>query len=221
MDNYMNKIKLHSRGLQCSMTRATVLMLAIGLHAANTWAGVGQVIDEETRKPLANVFVMAKWVGHANLGAIGKTICYDFAITQTDKNGRFSLRDRSWNFNPFLTDRERYVDFYLQGYEWSTSNVYDKSIGISDSGVIVISRYKGPVMTRLTWLATGRYAGCIPDHQTRSTLLPFYSARYEEAQSIAITVEEKQQALLVKQFRDYVGLEPGAIPRNPDGSTVK
>ena len=76
-------------------------------------------------------------------------------------------------------------------------------------------------MERLAGLATGRYAGCISDIKTRSTLLPFYSARYDEARSIATTAEEKKQALLVKEFRDYVGLEPGAIPHNPDGSNAK
>ena len=200
---------------------SSALLFVAGIHATALSAGSGRIIDEETRKPLANVFVMAKWDGHVNLGAIGKTICYDFAMTQTDADGRFSLRDWSWNINPFVTSRSRSSEVYLQEYIWSTNNFLYQGDDRSDAGEIKLKKYEGSVMDRLMKLASARNEDCISEHRTRSTLLPLYAARYEEAQRIAKTPEEKKQALIVKEYRDTVGLWSGALPRNPDGSIVK
>jgi len=214
----VNKTNKPSGRQRYARKLATALWLVAGLHAPELWSRTGQVIDEETGKPLEKVFVMATWKGHVNFGVIGKTVCYDFAIIQTDKEGRFSLPDHSWNLNPFLTDRSRYVDFYRQGYKWSTSNMRDKNVGVSDDGQIMLKKFKGLVIDRLKELSTASYEECVSRIRTRATLLPLYIARYDEAQEIAITVEEKEQARFIKQLRDTVGLEPGALPRNPDGS---
>ena len=198
----------------------SALLLFAGVHATALSAGSGRIIDEETGKPLANVFVMATWRGHVNLGAIGKTICYDFAMTQTDADGRFSLRDWSWNINPFVTSRSRASEVYLQEYVWSTNNFLNEGQSRADSGEIKLKKYEGPVMERLVELAIVRYIDCMSEYRMH-TLLPFFAARYEEAQRIAKTPEEKKRAQDIKNDRDFVGRWSGALPRNPDGSIVK
>lgn len=167
-----------------------IASLAIGVFviAVNAIASSGQVVDEENGKPLEGVYVMAEWKASAFNPVDSKTVCYHFAITQTDKEGRYTLPDWSWSLNPFLTNRERYLDYYLAGYEQSSKrNRYDEDN-------MVLRRHAKSVEERLKSLFGGDPEACIPEHQRKAKLLPLYRAQYEEAKKIAVTPKERELA---------------------------
>ncbi len=192
-----------------------IFILLVGNLAVCARASSGQVIDEEAGKPLEKVFVIARWTGHVNLGPIGKSVCFDFAITQTDKDGRYSLPDYSWNFNPFLTSRERDVDFYLPGYEYSPNR------NRSDEANMVLRRYSGDMNKRLEALHRETDDFCVPEWQKKRKLGKYYEAVYQKAAQIAKSPEQIAIANFIRDIKDTLGLPLGSLPRNPDGSIRK
>lgn len=167
------------------------LVLAIialfGIHGINLWAGAGQVIDSGNGRPLQGVYVMAMWHASAFNPVDSRTVCYNFAITQTDKDGQYSLPVFSWRgLWPLFSDRQRYKDFYLAGYE----NFSDDDF---TGAVIKMRRTKDIVEKRLNDLITRQsYATCMSESDEKEQLLPVYKAKYEEGRSIAATPEEKK-----------------------------
>ena len=165
------------------------LVLAIialfGIHGINLWAGAGQVIDSGNGRPLQGVYVMAVWHASAFNPVDSRTVCYNFAITQTDKDGQYSLPVFSWRgLWPLFSDRQRYKDFYLAGYE----NFSDDDF---TGAVIKMRRTKDTVEKRLNDLITRQsYATCMSESDEKEQLLPVYKAKYEEGRSIAATPEE-------------------------------
>ncbi len=153
-------------------------------HTPNLWAGSGIVIDEATGKSLAGVYVYATWGAGIMMPAISKHKCCAFAITQTDKNGKFSLRDFSWNFEPWLEGRTRGVGYYLAGYDVVPN-------GDTDPPVVAMRRIKNSVTARLNELIYGVGRGCVSGEEEKIKLGPIYRAMYEEAREIATTEEEK------------------------------
>lgn len=168
--------------------RVAALALIAFAFAIDAAASSGQVVDEESGKPLEGVLVTAKWQGSVYLGVDSRTVCYHFAITTTDKEGRYTLPDWSWSLNPFLSNRQRYLDYYLAGYERSPNrNRYDEDN-------MVLRRHAKSVEERLKSLFGGDPEACIPEHQRKAKLLPLYRAQYEEAKKIAVTPKERELA---------------------------
>lgn len=161
---------------------ASAIVLA-GIHGINLWAGSGQVIDAETGKPLKGVFVMAMW--HGNPIAIeARTVCYNFAITQTGQDGSYLLPVLSWN-PAVLINRERYKEFYLAGYE-NFSN--DDLTG----AVIKMRRTTETAEQRLESFIHQRYAKCTSEAERKDKLVPLYQAQLDEATILASTPAEKR-----------------------------
>ncbi|MBC7624799.1 MAG: hypothetical protein H7232_15605 [Aeromicrobium sp.] len=162
-----------------------LIVLAIafsGIQGINLWAGAGQVIDAETGKPLAGVFVMAMW--HGNPIAIeSRTVCYHFAITQTGHDGSYNLPVLSWNPS-VLINRERYKEFYFAGYENFTNDDFT-------GAVIRMRRITGTVEQRLKSLMPPRYELCTTEAERRDKLVPLYQAQLDEATLLARTPTEK------------------------------
>lgn len=179
-----------------------VIALFIGIQWLSFAAGAGQVIDEETGKPLEGVFAMASWTSSGPGIAVSSTVCYAFSVTKTDNQGRFSIPSMSWNFNPLLWGRNRAMEFYLAGYETSPN---DKP----DSDVRKMRRFKGTVEKRLKDLTSVLYREpCVPDGERKAKLAPLYRAQFEEARDIATNAGEEK---LVESLRlRYVSAEVGS-----------
>jgi hypothetical protein len=188
------------------------IALLLGIHGISLWVGGGKVIDEETRKPLEGVFVMAQWNASAFNPVDSRTVCYNFAITQTDKEGRYYLSSLSWNLLPWLIDRQRYVEYYLPGYEGSPNNKVD-------IGLWKLRRSTKTAEERLKRLTSiGYRESCVPEGERKEKLGPLYRAQYEEAKRIATSSAEKKFADAIKYLRDSVELPYDAVHRNSDGS---
>ena len=165
----------------------------LGLQGLNLWAGSGQVIDAETGKPLAGVFVLALWHG-SGIGIVdSRTVCYHFAIAQTNERGEYSLPEFSWNFSPFLSNRGNGKNYYLAGYETASDEVLNAS-------VVKMRRYSGTAEKRLETMKGPHHADC-GSESDRKKLVPLYRAQYEEAQRIAQTPKEKGMA---ESYRQHV-----------------
>jgi hypothetical protein len=190
----MNALNTVSRKLRViSRAAALAVGIAASLHVASAAAGSGQVLDEETKKPLAGVFMYALWGAGVWNPAIAKSKCYAHAITQTDENGKFRLRDFSWNFEPWLEGRTRGVGYYLAGYELVRN-------GDTDPPIVYMRRYTGAALKRMQYIQNNGGEDCLANHE-RKVLLPLYKAMYDEAKMIAVTPEEK---ILASEFKNKV-----------------
>ncbi len=183
-------------------------------HASNLWAGSGQVLDEATKKPLAGVFVYAKWYAEVWNPVIARSDrCIAHAITQTDDNGKFKLRDFSWNFEFWMTGRKRVIDYYVAGYE-----LVDEKI--DDPPIVYMRRVTGTVAERLNLIRNIGGQGCLAVNE-RKVLLPLYKARYEEANLVAVTPEEKKIILTFKDAFDEIDLGEKEFMRRRSVKVIK
>lgn len=171
-----------------------VLAMLIGVHAMSLWAGSGRVIDEETGKPLAGVYVMAMWHASGFSPVVSKTVCYQFAISKSDEDGKYSLPTFSWNINPFLSDRQRYLEYYIAGYEISANNT-------TDDVVRRLRRSTKSVEDRMRSLAHQRYQNCTSERERREKLLPLYQAQLDEATRLASSPVERGLLEIVRAQR--------------------
>lgn len=172
-----------------------------GAQLFSVAAGAGQVIDEETSKPLEGVFAMASWTSGGPGIVDSRTVCYAFEITQTDKNGKFHLPELSWNINPLYWERHRLMEFYLAGYETSPNDN-------PNSDVRKMRRFKRNVEARLARMGPSGYKlSCVPPSQRKEKLAPLFKAQYEEAKNIASSRSEKEQAEGIRA--SYIGAEFG------------
>jgi hypothetical protein len=208
----MNALNTVSRKLRViSRAAALAVGIAASLHVTSAAAGSGQVLDEETKKPLAGVYMWAEWGAGVMSPAHAKSKCYAFAMTQTDENGKFRLRDFSWNFEPWLEGRTRGVGYYLAGYELVRN-------GDTDPPIVYMRRYTGPTLTRLKSNTVGE--DCIAVYR-RKILLPLYKAMYEEAKVSAVTPEEQLQASYLKNRIDRLELGDAEINRRQSIMVIK
>ncbi len=176
MNNTIDAVSVHSVAQRVLL----VLILSFFVSIANG----EQVVDEDTGKPLEGVFVMVRWTASAANPVISQTVCYAFETLRTDKNGKFDAQF-SWNFNPFLRDRQRSVGLYLAGYERSPNDPHD-------GHVAVMRRFKGSSDDRLKYLLDRRSIGrdCVSPRENKEKLGPFYKAMYEEATQISTSIED-------------------------------
>jgi hypothetical protein len=211
----MNALNTVSRKLRViSRAAALAVGIAASLHVASAAAGSGQVLDEETKKPLAGVFMWALWSAGVWNPAIAQSKCYAHAMTQTDENGKFKLRDFSWNFEPWLEGRTRGVGYYLAGYELVRN-------GDTDPPIVYMRRYKGTVLNRLQHIRHVGGGGECLSARERKILLPLYKARNEEAKVIAVTPEEKLLASYFKDALDRLELGDAEVNRRQSVMEIK
>jgi hypothetical protein len=198
-----------------AISRATALAVgvAVGFHAISAAAGSGQVLDAETKKPLAGVYMWAVWGAGVWNPVIAQSKCYAFAMTQTDENGKFKLRDFSWNFEPWLEGRRRGVGYYLPGYELVEN-------GDTDPPIVYMRRYSEPTLKRLQRLRGIVAEDCMAASE-RKILLPLYKARYDEAKAIAVTAEEKLITSYFKNSVDWLELGEKEFNRRSSIMEVK
>ena len=95
-------------------------LLVFGLTLSSC-AMEGQVLEEGTNKPLAGAIVIATWHGSTLNPVHSTSTCFHLETATTDKNGKFKMPSFSGNFDPFIVDRNRYLDVYKAGYQQSAN----------------------------------------------------------------------------------------------------
>ena len=153
-------------------------VVLLGIHGVSLWAGAGQVIDAETGKPLEGVFVIAMWEGSGATPVSRRSVCYSFAITQTDTDGQYRLPTFSWNLLPFYSNRHRQINVYLAGYETLPNDILAEAI-IKMRRRTETVKQRLDLLVRSTW-----YENCTSQEERKSKLGPLYKAHLDEAKSI-------------------------------------
>lgn len=90
--------------------------LAIACFALAACAADGIVVDENG-KPVKGAYIVAYWTANVGIAVQPATQCYRLEATTTDENGRFKISSFSGSLNPLKTDRKRYVEVFVPGYQ--------------------------------------------------------------------------------------------------------
>jgi hypothetical protein len=175
-------------------------------------AANGRVIDKVTGKPMEGVFVTAQWFASVS-GIVnsGRTSCYHFAITQTDKDGKYELPEWSWVFWPFHYDRYTAYDYYYPYY------VIDARPDKQKNAEIEMRRYTGASEQRMTMLAKANFFGC-GSAGASSILAQMLRARLSEAKEIAKSPTELEQLKFMNYIVDKVEKESKSSVGKLDGT---
>ena len=84
-------------------------------EAAGPWQA--QVVDAETKQPLAGVVVLAWWTRHVRSFGGPSEEYRDSQEVLTDKDGRFTIAPRSfWSLNPLVFFRGPFVTMFKPAY---------------------------------------------------------------------------------------------------------
>ena len=177
---------------------AIVAMLAIAvLFTVDAHAASGRVINEVTGKPIEGVFVRVTWYGSVSLGPEARSGCYKTVMTKTDKEGKFSLPDWSFNFNPLMWRRHRSVGYYFTDFEESPNNDPRGLRDPPEAGDVLMRPFSGDVQERLQFLAAGIDDSCMSPIHLGQKLFPYYDMKYEEAKRMATKPEHQKFVALV------------------------
>jgi hypothetical protein len=164
-------------------TRAVgAVLLGAGIFASQVAiASSGRVFDRTTGKPLPNAVVVATWTGTSGLVVQSHTSCYKAEVTRTDNEGAFSISSFTGNLDPLLRDRQRDVVAVARGYRMSPKR---DPHGLE----IPMEPQTGSNSERLSALPTMYPATC-PNSKT--SLVPYVKALYDDASPLASTNDEK------------------------------
>lgn len=179
------------RSLLLLLSLLVLTTLPITSYAAN-----GRIIDKGTGKPMEGVFVTAEW--YASVSGVvnsGSTSCYHFAITQTDRDGKYVLPDWSWFFWPFHYDRYTTYDYYYPYY------VIDARPDKQKNAEIEMRRFTGSNELRMNMLARANFFGCI-GVESSSVTVQMIRARLNEVKDIAKSPAELEHLKFLKNIAD-------------------
>jgi hypothetical protein len=91
-------------------------MVAITTFFLVTAGSIRQVVDGDTKQPLANVYVTFAFSGDFFMGVESRRRCYRLDVEKTDTEGRFPFPNGRHSLDPFLSDAEVVVTLYKPGY---------------------------------------------------------------------------------------------------------
>lgn len=195
---------------------AVAVLFAVDAHAAS-----GRVINEVTGKPIEGVFVVATWDGFVSMGPEGRTVCYKLEMTRTDREGKFSLPEWSFNFNPFLWRRNRYVGYYVTDFEESPNNDPKGLRDPPEAGDVLMRPFSGDMQERLQFLAAGLDESCLSPIRLGQKLFPYYEMKYEEAKRLATKPEHQKLVAVARYSYERAGLRAGKFKLNENGLVTK
>jgi len=171
-----------------SWTRLVLLVMLLPLPACATDFVVssptveGRVIEQETRKPVADALVVVLWKGHA--GHSG-TVCYRVETATSDAQGAYRIK--AWEQpapGGAPLSRYRLPMAYKSGYEYIAS----------DKDTVYLKPFTGTPGERLNYLRrVSSASGCASAGESEKNLLPLRSALLEQARQLADKQTEQEE----------------------------
>lgn len=165
----------------------------------------GQVLDWETKEPIAGAIVVATWHGGFPAVVEQQHRCYHVESATTDEQGRFRIPFHAEG-PKLLIDKYRMYSAYKAGYRTAIDeggrrhrSNYEKD------GVLYLERDRRSVAERLKYLLN-QSQGC-GDDGSEINLGIFFKSLYDEADNIAVSKEDRLRALYL--LRDHEELELG------------
>jgi len=168
------------------------LSLLLALTACASTGGYisGQVLDAETKVPIADAHVVIIWKGAEFAVVETKTVCVYADGTVTDVNGNFS-------FSPWvkpdglfpISDIRNQILVYKQGYEevrvWRRTEA-DRQY--------LLKHFDGLRKEHLEYLLNlPRRISCHQGGSSQKNLSPLFEAVYYEAKTLSITADDKKK----------------------------
>jgi hypothetical protein len=177
--------------MQPRLRRIRMMVAAAALAVALPgFASSDRVIDSTTGKPIPGVYVIATWRGQAFAGVESQGVCYNVAATQTDASGEFHLPSWSGNFNPLISHRLRFYQFYKPGYRGPTDQ-------LQTEGPFELTPDHSPPPARMRAIVNQMgAAACGTEEQRKAVVLPYFRAVYAELVDLAPHPDKAEQRLL-------------------------
>ncbi len=183
---------------QISLFLLSLFILAGCSAPLKIWSSkTAQVLDKNTKEPIADVYVLAKWKGTGGMGGHGRTMCYHVEVIKTDKNGYFAMPARmDGPGQSFLGHRYISIYFYKPGY--TAGNKGGKSFYFIDK--VHMERFKGTRKERFEFFFKhGRRFVCNDAVDSERNAYVIYKAMYEEA--LTLNPKSKQEVKRIKWLK--------------------
>ncbi len=164
------------------------------------WYGAsisGRVVEEGTKKPVADAYVIVRWQSRVMAGfAGGETACYHVEVVNTDKKGDYTTPvwwSPGWH-SPF--GHSTAVNVYQAGYEESDL-MYDK-IHSYRQNIYYLKPFKGTKGEQLRYLLEMIGVVSCGTKENRRENIEFYKSIYWEAKTY---VRSKKDKSILKKMR--------------------
>ena len=178
------------------MHRLTLIFLLSFLLVPLTACGLtggpleGKVLEAGTNKPIPGAIVVVRWTGSLFAFAESQTKCVHVETATTDAQGHYKIALWVGTFPGLIQDLRPDVTAYKTGYvrspEYFKQQSYRKNVEL-------LEVFKGASGERLKQLRQMNSAtGCGAAGESKMNQKLFAKALYEEALTIAKTVEEKK-----------------------------
>ncbi|TCK18953.1 hypothetical protein DFR30_2241 [Thiogranum longum] len=173
---------------------------ACSVFAKRHWSAIeGQVLDQDTGRPIEDALVIALWRGY---GGYGREMCFHVETAKTDEQGTYRIPE--WfNKGYRLSLQEPRVDLiaYKDGYSYW---------GEPDQPTQYLKKFEGNSSERIADLRNySRLVSCIiDDDESEKALNVIDRALYEEADEVAVTMEDKMEVLYFLMMVEMYELGP-------------
>jgi hypothetical protein len=166
---------------------APVFMACARAATLSSPALEGKVIEQQTQEPIAGVLVVVLWRGTIGTIGHGSTVCHHVETATTDAQGNYRIP--AWQKpSPYgdIAHRHPEPTAYKPGFVFLRS----------DKATIYIKPFIGSRGERLEYLKRTEqsYRPCQSPEAGERNLLPLYRALYAEANSVAVTKEDREIA---------------------------
>ena len=178
-----------ARTLSC-VVLAVMALLSLSACGLSGGPLSGQVLEEGTRKPVPGAIVVAKWEGNVWAFVETRLVCVHVESTIADQEGRYKLPrwSKPSTVGPVVMDLAPVVVAYKPGYGLPSEPSQEQEIEL-------IAPFKGRVKERFEYLdRVISSTSCVSAGSSYRNLYRIRSAIYQEARSIAQTLEEKRYA---------------------------
>jgi hypothetical protein len=154
------------------------------------------VLEAETKKPLIDSLVVARWQGTYSAIAETKTVCYHVETATTDAEGRYRMP--AWSAKskgPFFSPETVIITAYKPGYEAYLPPAYARSEAYRKN-IRYLKLFTGEREERLKYIERIKQStvSCADPKANGENLILLYRALYNEAKPLAQTREEQSIA---------------------------
>lgn len=163
----------------------------------------GQVLDWQTKKPIAGAIVVATWQGYVPAIVERQHECYHVETATADEQGRFRIPFHAEGPS-ILIDTYRQYSAYKAGYRVTIDERGRLRGNYEKDGVLYLQRDQRSIDERIDFLFKILGTSDCGTGEGRKNLYPLYISLYEEARSIARTDEQSKKADGLKTWADAI-----------------
>lgn len=162
------------------------------------YSRVGQVLDWDTKRPVAGAVVVAVWEGRESTLVDSQWSCYHVETAVTERDGKFQL-PTYLDKNVFASKKVVEITVFKAGHV-DTTDRHSQSRGKERVGAYYVEKDSRPREQRFQYLRSlSGITQCAGAGDSRRNFYPFLMALYREALSLARTRGEREMAERYKE----------------------